>query len=64
LVEFQTYLIDKRLKAEVKEEKTVKNRHYICDSAGICNTTIPYIEKLLEMPLEDYRGVKGQTMKM
>jgi Primase X len=54
LVEFQTYLIDKRLKAEVKEEKTVKNRHYSCNSADLHNT-IPYIEKLLNQSLEDYR---------
>jgi Primase X len=54
LVEFQTYLIDKRLKAEVKEEITVKNRHYSCNSADIHNT-IPYIEKLLNQSLEDYR---------
>lgn len=54
LVEFQTYIIDKRLKAEVKEEKTVKNRHYSCNSTDIHNT-IPYIEKLLNQSLEDYR---------
>jgi hypothetical protein len=55
LIEFQTYLIDKSLKAQVKEEKTVKNRYYSCDSADIYNTTIPYIEKLLNVALEDYR---------
>jgi hypothetical protein len=54
LVEFQTYLLDKKLKAEVKGDKN-KNRHYNCDSAYIRNTTIPYIEKLLNQSLEDYR---------
>jgi Primase X len=51
LVEFQTYLIDKKLKAGIRQQKNT-NKSY---SDGEDCKTIPYIERLLNITLEDYR---------
>jgi hypothetical protein len=52
LVEFQTHLIDKKLKAGIRQQKTTANKSY---SDGEDCKTIPYIERLLNITLEDYR---------
>jgi hypothetical protein len=53
LGEFQTLLIDQKLKAEIKE-KDNKNRFKQHSHTNMTNT-IPYVEKLLDMPIADYR---------
>jgi hypothetical protein len=49
LVEFMTFLVDRKLKSQ--SEKKNKNIY----SKNICSPTIFYIEKLLEINLTDYR---------
>jgi hypothetical protein len=51
LVEFQTFLVDKKLKAESNQKKIVTRRNDVCSSS---NTT-PYIERLLGMRIKDHR---------
>jgi hypothetical protein len=55
LIEFQTFLVDQKLKAEIKQENRSK-RHSRFSSIPITNT-IPYVERLLEMSLKDYRKI-------
>ena len=52
LIEFQTFLVDKKLKAEIKENKRKK-----CNTSHICTTinTLPCAERLLHIPIPDYR---------
>ncbi len=52
LIEFQTFLIDQKLKAEIKEDKgKSKNQKYSTNTIN----TIPYVERLLTMSITDYR---------
>jgi DNA polymerase family B/Primase X len=53
LIEFHTFLVDQKLKAEIKQENRSK-RHSRFSPIPITNT-IPYVERLLEMSLKDYR---------
>ena len=50
LNEFQTFLVDKKLKAEIKENKC-KEPDTSCTSTYI----LPYAERLLNMSIPDYR---------
>ena len=50
LIEFQTFLVDKKLKAEIKEQNS-KRIH----SCNITTNSVPYIERLLDMGISDYR---------
>ncbi len=51
LVEFQTFLIDQKLKSEVEEKKSEFKQY---SHTGMTNT-IPYVERLLTTPIADYR---------
>jgi Primase X len=51
LVEFQTFLVDKKLKADLRNEKTNNTRYTVI----ISSNKIAYIEKLLQRQLEDDR---------
>ncbi len=51
LVEFMTFLADRKLKSEFEKEKN-KNNHI---QKLFHTLTIPYIEKLLEIGISDYR---------
>jgi hypothetical protein len=53
LIEFQTFLIDQKLKAEIKEAKS-ENKSQQYGHTGTINT-IPYVERLLTMSITDYR---------
>ena len=52
LIEFQTFLVDKKLKVELKENKRKK-----FNTSRISTTTniLPYVERLLHMSIPDYR---------
>jgi hypothetical protein len=50
LIEFMTFLVDKKLKTELKIDS---NRQI--NFNGFSSSTISYIEKLLEIRLSDYR---------
>ena len=54
LVEFQTFLIDRKLKAEINQGKKRNNGRNISNQFP-SNNRIQYIEILLKMPLKDYR---------
>jgi len=54
LVEFMTFLTDRKLKKEMEMEK-MKKYNNIQKSNIISSSTIPYVEKLLELGLSDYR---------
>lgn len=54
LVEFMTFLADKKLKSEVEKEKR-KNRNRFPPSSKELSNKILYVEKLLSMGIEDYR---------
>jgi len=51
LIEFQTFLVDKKLKTEIDEEQIITRSNSICGSSN----TIPYVEKLLSMQIQDHR---------
>jgi hypothetical protein len=53
LIEFQTFLIDKKLKAEINQNKT-RRRNGITNPLNTTNT-IPYVEKLLGTQIADHR---------
>jgi hypothetical protein len=52
VTEFQTFLVDKKLKAELKENKRKK-----FNTSRISTTTniLPYVDRLLHMSIPDYR---------
>jgi len=50
LIEFQTFLVDKKLKAEMKESKFTS--YTSCTST---TNILPYVERLLHMSIADYR---------
>ncbi|HEX6028565.1 MAG TPA: hypothetical protein VFY64_05945 [Nitrososphaeraceae archaeon] len=52
LIEFQTFLVDRKLKAEINQKKS--RRNYVNNSLHIPNTT-SYVEKLLSMQIADHR---------
>ena len=54
LIEFQTFLIDRKLKAEINQGKKRNNGRNISNQFP-SNNRIQYIEILLKMPLKDYR---------
>lgn len=54
LIEFQTFLVDQKLKTEIKEKKCKKDMRYSPNSCSVTNT-IPYVERLFDMPIVDYR---------
>jgi len=51
LVEFQTFLVDKKLKAEIERDKNTNQRY---GDERDCKTT-PYVEKILNLQLADHR---------
>jgi hypothetical protein len=51
LIEFQTFLVDKKLKAELMENKRKKFN----TSRISTNNILPYAERLLQMSIPDYR---------
>ena len=51
LIEFQTFLVDKKLKAELEENKRKK----FITSRISTNNILPYAERLLHMSIPDYR---------
>ena len=51
LIEFQTFLVDKKLKAKMKQSK-FKEPYTSCTST---TNILPYAERLLHMPIPDYR---------
>ena len=51
LIEFQTFLVDKKLKAELKENKRKKFSTIRIST----NNILPYAERLLRKPILDYR---------
>ena len=51
LIEFQTFLVDKKLKFEINQKKTTKKYHNSINDTN----TIWYVEKLLSMQLADHR---------
>ena len=53
LVEFMTFHTDRKLKEDLKKEKKKSQNNNIQKSNN--TLTIPYIEKLLELSLSDYR---------
>ena len=53
LIEFQTFLIDRKLKVEVNREQKRKRGHNISNRSP--KNRIQYVELLLEMSLKDYR---------
>ncbi|MGB8936258.1 MAG: DNA primase noncatalytic subunit PriX, partial [Candidatus Nitrosopolaris sp.] len=48
LIEFQTFLVDRKLKVELKENKCKKFN-------TSSNNILPYAERLLQMSISDYR---------
>jgi len=48
---FHAYLVDQKIK-EMKLKKRVENRY---GNAGYHNNSVPWIEALLQTPIEDYR---------
>jgi hypothetical protein len=56
LIEFQTFLIDRKLKVEVNQEKRkIINKGLSISNRPHANDRIQYVEQLLEMQLKDYR---------
>jgi hypothetical protein len=55
LIEFLTFLADKKLKIEVEKEKRNKNRNRFTIKKEESSNKIPYVEKLLKIGIEDYR---------
>lgn len=51
LSEFQTFLVDKKLKSEINQKKMRRNYHISFSD----NNTIWYVEKLLSMQIQDHR---------
>ena len=54
LIEFQTFLIDQKLKADIRQAKKRNKRHSISNRFP-ANNTVTYVERLLEISLTDYR---------
>ncbi|MDQ3972037.1 MAG: DNA primase noncatalytic subunit PriX [Thermoproteota archaeon] len=54
LVEFQTLLVDRKLKAEINNQKKILRRNDVNSFHNTANT-IPYVEKLLNMRIDNYR---------
>ena len=54
LIEFHTFLIDRKLKAEINQGKK-RNKWRNISNQFPSNNRIQYIELLLKMPLKDYR---------
>jgi hypothetical protein len=50
LIEFQTFLVDIKLKAEIKE-----NKYKFNTSCTATTNILPYVERLLHMSIADYR---------
>lgn len=58
VVEFMTFLSDRKLKKKLRTEETKKikkENNFKKNDGQCCTTTIPYIEKMLEFSLKDYR---------
>jgi hypothetical protein len=55
IVEYITFLADRKLKSEIEDEKRKKNRTRFLIKNKESSNKIPYIEKLLELRVEDYR---------
>jgi hypothetical protein len=51
LIEFQTYLVSSKLKAEIRQEKRITSQHSFSNDIN----TISYIEKLLNIQINDHR---------
>lgn len=51
LIEFQTFLVDKKLKTEIKQYETRNHVNIFLNSTN----TIPYIEKLFHIQIKDHR---------
>jgi hypothetical protein len=55
LVEFMTFLADKKLKSEIEDEKRKRDQNRFPTNNKNQSINIPYVEKLLEIGIEDYR---------
>lgn len=57
LVEFQTFLVDEKLKAELKQEKNASDKlsHSKAQTSDRYTTVTPWIECLLQVGIDDYR---------
>jgi hypothetical protein len=56
LLDFKTWLIDRNIKQEIEEKRSSRNREkYIQKDNQQTSDSIPWIEKLLQTPIEDYR---------
>lgn len=58
LLDFRTWLIDRKIKKEIEEEKIRSSRNrekYFQNDNQQTADSIPWIEKLLRTPIEDYR---------
>jgi hypothetical protein len=53
LLDFKTWLIDRKIKQEIAEKRSGKREKYIQKDNQ--TGSIPWIEKLLQTPIEDYR---------
>jgi hypothetical protein len=49
LIEFQTFLVDKKLKAEINQKQIIITKRNDSDSYNT-NNIIPYVEKLQSIP--------------
>jgi hypothetical protein len=54
LVEFQTFLVDRKLKVETNQQKRDSNHQYASFWAST-NNIVPYVEKLLNMQISNHR---------
>ncbi|MDN5846553.1 MAG: DNA primase noncatalytic subunit PriX [Candidatus Nitrosocosmicus sp.] len=55
MVEFMTDLSDRKLKERVEKDRQVKSRNKYLNHRTGGQNTIPYVEKLLKIPIIDYR---------
>lgn len=55
LVEFMTFLSDRRLKERLEREKQIKLKNKSLSRNMNKPNSIPYVEKLLSIPIRDYR---------
>jgi len=55
LVEFLTFLSDRKLKEFLEKEKQTKLRNKFLNRKTDKSNLIPYVEKLLTVPIQDYR---------
>lgn len=55
LLDFKTWLIDRKIKQEIAEKRSRNREKYLQKDNQQTADSIPWIEKLLQTPIEDYR---------